>query len=89
MVLETNRNAEQYLKSIRLSRSSRFHSWEPITLEDMTKFIGLLLWMGVVKYPTIEDYWSKAERYENNVASKIMIYIYYNIFIFIIIINLN
>ncbi|XP_025205105.1 piggyBac transposable element-derived protein 4-like [Melanaphis sacchari] len=72
MVLETNRNAEQYLKSIRLSRSSRFHSWEPITLEDMTKFIGLLLWMGVVKYPTISDYWSKAERYENNVASKIM-----------------
>lgn len=72
MVLETNRNAEQYLKSIRLSRSSRFHSWEPIVLEDMTKFIGLLLWMGVVKYPNIADYWSKAERYENSVAPKIM-----------------
>lgn len=32
----------------------------------MTKFIGLLLWMGVVKYPNISDYWSKAERYENS-----------------------
>jgi len=72
MVLETNRNAEQYLKSIRLSRSSKFHSWEPIVLEDMTKFIGLLLWMGVVKYLNIADYWSKAERYENSVAPKIM-----------------
>ncbi|XP_029347881.1 piggyBac transposable element-derived protein 4-like [Acyrthosiphon pisum] len=72
MVLETNRNAEQYLKSIRLSRSSRFRSWQPIVLEDMTKFIGLLLWMGVVKYPNIADYWSKAERYENSVAPKIM-----------------
>jgi len=72
MVLETNRNAEQYLKSIRMSRSSRFRSWQPIVLEDMTKFIGLLLWMGVVKYPNIADYWSKAERYENSVAPKIM-----------------
>jgi len=72
MVLETNRNAEQYLKSIRLSRSSRYHSWQPIVLEDMTKFIGLLLWMGVVKYPNNADYWSKAERYEKSVAPKIM-----------------
>jgi len=37
----------------------------------MTKFIGLLLWMGVVKYPNIADYWSKAERYENSVAPKL------------------
>jgi len=29
MVLETNRNAEQYLKTIRLSRNSRFRSWQP------------------------------------------------------------
>jgi len=72
MVLETNRNAEQYLKSIRLSRSSRFHPWQPIVLEDMTKFIGLLLWMGVLNYPNIANYWSKAEKYENSVAPKIM-----------------
>jgi hypothetical protein len=56
IVLETNKNAEQYLKSIRLSCSSRFRSWEPIVLEDMTEFIGLLLWMSEVKYPNIADY---------------------------------
>lgn len=38
----------------------------------MMKFIGLLLWMGIVKYPSISDYWSKADRYANIVAPKVM-----------------
>jgi len=28
--------------------------------------------MGVVKYPNISNYWSKAERYTNNVAPNVM-----------------
>lgn len=72
MVIETNRNAQQVFSSQRISRGSRFSSWEPITKDDMGKFMGLLLWMGLVKMPSLADYWSKAERYQNNVASKTM-----------------
>lgn len=72
MVLETNKNAEQYLKNNRISRTSRYGKWEPVTSDIMIQFIGLLLWMGIVKLPSISDYWSKAHRYANIVAPKVM-----------------
>jgi hypothetical protein len=72
IVLETNKNAEQYLKSNRISRTSRYKKWELVTSDIMMKFFGLLLWMGIVKYPSISDYWIKADRYANIVAPKVM-----------------
>ncbi|KAL4101274.1 hypothetical protein QTP88_021294 [Uroleucon formosanum] len=72
MVIETNRNAQQLLSSQRISRRSRFSSWEPVTKDDIEHFLGLLLWMGLVKMPSLSDYWNRAERYQNNVASKTM-----------------
>ncbi|KAL4103566.1 hypothetical protein QTP88_018927 [Uroleucon formosanum] len=72
MVIETNRNAQQLLSSQRISRRSRFSSWEPVTKDDIEHFLGLLLWMGLVKMPSLSDYWNRAECYQNNVASKTM-----------------
>ncbi|KAL4104076.1 hypothetical protein QTP88_019389 [Uroleucon formosanum] len=72
MVIETNRNAQQLLSSQKISRRSRFSSWEPVTKDDIEHFLGLLLWMGLVKMPSLSDYWNRAERYQNNVASKTM-----------------
>jgi len=48
IVTETNRNAEQFLSKIRLSKSSRFSKWVPTNYNEIKKFIGLLLWMGLV-----------------------------------------
>jgi hypothetical protein len=31
----------------------------------MKKFIGIILWMGFVQYPSIESYWSKMPIYQN------------------------
>lgn len=70
--METNRNAEQYLKVL------DFHAVvdlihgnpESITLDDMKTYIRLLLRIGVVRYPKKSDYWSKAGRNENCVALK-------------------
>lgn len=56
MVLETKKNAKQSLKNNKISRIHMYRAWEPITFQNMTKFIGLLLWMGVIKYPSISDY---------------------------------
>lgn len=72
MVIETNRNAQQFLNTQRVSRGSRFSFWQPINKNDMEKFMGLLLWMGLVNMTSIADYWSKAERYKNSVASNTM-----------------
>lgn len=72
MVIETNRNAQQMLSSQRISRGSRFSSWKSITKVDIEHFLGLLLRMGLMKMPSLSDYWNKAERYQNKVASKNM-----------------
>jgi len=72
MVIETNRNAQKMLSSQIISRGSRFSFWEPITKDDIEHFLGLLLWIGLVKMPPLSDYWNKAERYQNKVASKTM-----------------
>lgn len=71
MVIKTNRKAQQMLSSQRISRGSRFSSWEPITKDDIEHFLGLLLWMGLVKMPSLSDYWNKAERYQTKLHQKL------------------
>lgn len=72
IVIETNRNADQYLSKIRLSKSSRFSKWTPTNFYEIKKFIGLLMWFGLVQMPSIESYWSLKSRYSNKVASITM-----------------
>ncbi|XP_015375256.1 PREDICTED: piggyBac transposable element-derived protein 4-like [Diuraphis noxia] len=72
IVIETNRNAEQFLSKIRLSKASRFSKWVPTNYNEIKKFIGLLLWMGLVQMPSIESYWSTKSRYINSIAGKTM-----------------
>ncbi|XP_060874821.1 piggyBac transposable element-derived protein 4-like [Metopolophium dirhodum] len=72
MVVETNRNAEQFLSKSRLTKSSRFSKWSPTNVDEIEKFMGLLLWFGLVQMPSLESYWSTKIRYKNNVAPKIM-----------------
>lgn len=72
IVVETNRNAEQYLSKVRLTKSSRFSKWTPTNINEIKKFIGLLMWFGLVQMPNIESYWSLKSRYANNVASNTM-----------------
>jgi len=56
IVFETNRNAEQFLSKIRLSKPSRFSKWVPTNYNEIKKFIDLLLWMGLAQMPSIESY---------------------------------
>lgn len=72
IVIETNRNADQFLSKIRLSKASRFSKCVPTNYNEIKKFIGLLLWMGLVQMPSIESYWSTKSRYTNNIAGKTM-----------------
>lgn len=51
---------------------SRLREWTPTTNAEIRKFLGLIAWMGLVKMPSIADYWSKDEIFSNNFANKIM-----------------
>ncbi|XP_054259986.1 piggyBac transposable element-derived protein 4-like [Macrosteles quadrilineatus] len=72
MVDETNRNAAQVLQKIRLNGSSRLRTWRDTNVEEMKKFLGLLLYMGLVPMPRITDYWSRRLLYRNLVANRVM-----------------
>lgn len=72
IVIETNRNAEQFLSNNRISKSSRFTKWVPTDSKEIKLFSGLLIWMGLVEMPNLGSYWSTKHRYKNYVAQKTM-----------------
>ena len=71
MVNETNRNARQKIAE-GLTEHSRLKSWADTDVAEMKLFIGILLWMGLVKLPRISSYWSRDKLYINGVASAVM-----------------
>ena len=61
LVQETNRYAEQYFQNNpkdSLPPHSLARSWKNVDLPEMRAFLGILLYMGMVKLPTYKSYWS-------------------------------
>lgn len=68
IVTETNRYAHQITSA---NRKSRNKLWMETTDEEMYKFFGILICMGLVRVPIINLYWSKHPLYHNRfIASK-------------------
>lgn len=65
MVIETNRYAQQKIRTENPSNQSRLKQWKEVDADEMEKFVGIIIWMGLVKLPKLIDYWSK------NLLSKI------------------
>lgn len=57
LVVETNRYAHQTLNAKILSQFSRLRKWSDVDRTEMRNFLGLILWMGLVKMPTLRHYW--------------------------------
>lgn len=38
-------------------------SWEEVTPDEMMRFIGLIIYMGLVKVPCLKLYWNVGELY--------------------------
>lgn len=72
IVDETNRNANQVVNKGTHTRSSRICTWTPTNIDEMKIFFGLLMWMGLVKMPSISCYWSRNKKYKTCVASSCM-----------------
>ena len=63
MVRETNRYAEQYLLTNKLSKRSKNLQWEPAINEETLKFQGIVIEMGLVQMPEADYCWSKSQLY--------------------------
>ncbi|XP_023225339.1 piggyBac transposable element-derived protein 4-like [Centruroides sculpturatus] len=69
---QTNVYAAQSLAGKTISKSCRLRLWKDTNTGEMKKFLGLLLWMGLVKYPKLSDYWSTHPIYKNDIAPQTM-----------------
>lgn len=63
MCNETNRYEHQKLNSGPVRRNSRMSRWKDIDIDEMKKFLGILIFSGVVVFPTYESYWKKESLY--------------------------
>ncbi|CAH2008558.1 unnamed protein product [Acanthoscelides obtectus] len=74
IVEQTNLFASQRLMSedSDLGKSSKFHSWTPTTVSEIKIFFGIIAYMGLVKMPTLERYWSTNSKYKNQICGKFM-----------------
>jgi hypothetical protein len=59
IVDQTNLYATQKVLQVNdVPSTSRLRAWEPVTKSEMMRCIGLIGYMGLVKMPSISDYWS-------------------------------
>ena len=72
IVEQTNSNAQQTLMIRPIRRSSRLKKWKNTNKAEIKKFLAIVLYMGIVKQPTIYSYWSKDPFYKNNFVPEIM-----------------
>lgn len=72
MVRETNRYAEQHIQTQKLTKRSKILQWRPTTNEEMFRFLGIILEMGLVQMPEIDYYWSKSKLFGSEVIQNTM-----------------
>ena len=52
--------------------AEKFESWTKMTVEELQAYMGFMILMGLVKLPSIYDYWKKDETYHYSpIASRI------------------
>ncbi|XP_045454543.1 piggyBac transposable element-derived protein 4-like [Melitaea cinxia] len=73
IVEQTNLFATQnLLDNNDVGPQARAHSWYPVTVDEMLKFLALIGWMGLVKLPAIKDYWRVHKLYGLPLARTVM-----------------
>lgn len=69
----TNLYAEQVIRGEGdIGPHSRLNSWTPTSSEELYKFFGLVLLMGIVRKPAIAHYWSKDPLYSTPIFGTVM-----------------
>lgn len=48
-----------------ISEKSRLNKWKPTDYNEMHVFLGVLLWMGLDRKPSLQSYWSRSVLYQS------------------------
>ena len=76
LVEQTNLYANQSIDSERAKgkqlQHSRSKAWKPVNIYEMKKFLGLMFLTGIIRKPTLEDYWSTDSMIETPIFGKVM-----------------
>ena len=72
-VQETNRYAAQYISTHTLPPRSRVQQWsrQEFDRDELKKFLALVVVMGLVNLPTIEDHWVTTWPYSSLTCSRV------------------
>lgn len=69
---ETNRNARRKFHDTLIDSGDAFFQWKDTYAEEMRRFFGLIMYMGLVIYPSIDDYWSQDVIFKNDFCRSVM-----------------
>ncbi|CAK1595465.1 unnamed protein product [Parnassius mnemosyne] len=76
IAIETNRYAAQTITNLnskkQIKPGSRLLSWTDTNQDEMKRFFGLILFMGIVRLPKLADYWSTDQMICQTFPRKIM-----------------
>ena len=72
IVTETNRFAKQTLGAKPKKKYARISKWVPTDADEMKKFLGLTLWMGLVRLGALPDYWASQGIYRQEIPRSVM-----------------
>ncbi|XP_054726603.1 piggyBac transposable element-derived protein 4-like [Anastrepha obliqua] len=72
IVEETNRNANSQVAGIGTRSSSRMNMWKDTDRQEIMEFLAIVMYMGMVKYPAITDYWKPSTLFKNAFVPQVM-----------------
>ena len=76
LVQQTNLYAKQSIESQTGNGTKLPHSqskvWKVVNIYEMKKFLGLMFLTGIIRKPTLEDYWSTHSMIETPIFGKVM-----------------
>ena len=70
IVMETNKCAQNFVSDSSLTKRSRVKSWIPTCRSEVRKFLGIVMYMELVKKPELHLYWSRKDIYFNSFVPK-------------------
>jgi len=73
IVNETNFYAANFLATHASRNKQQYKKWKEVTKEELLKVVGIIFIMGMVKKPTISDYWSTDPLISTPVFRKVMV----------------
>ena len=73
IVEQTNIYAQQYINATTLPPHFRVHGWnkEVHDRDELKRFLAMIITMGLVNYPHVEDYWATYWPYTTPTFSKV------------------